>query len=251
MDVKTEFVTLEVSDGTPMRAYVARPFGAVPSRGLIVCQEAFGVNAHIRDVTERFARQGYIAVAPEFYHRTVQNFDGKYDDFQSAMPHIRALTDGGLEADLRAAHACLMANGTGPNFSVSVVGFCMGGRVAFLAALALPVDSAVSFYGGGIVPNERSNGLLTRVKDVHAPVLLIWGGKDKHVGPEQSRAVTDALREAGKSYVSVEFGDADHAFFCDARPSYHALSAAQAWPFVLAFLDTNATRREQARSARA
>ncbi len=251
MDVKTEHVTLAVSDGSSMRAYVARPFGAVPARGLIVCQEAFGVNAHIRDVTERFARQGFLAIAPEFYHRTVQNFDGKYDDFQSAMPHIRALTDGGLEADLRAAHVCLMANGTGPNFSVSAVGFCMGGRVAFLAAMALPIDSAVSFYGGGIAPSERSNGLLNRAKDLRAPVLLIWGGKDKHVGPDQARAVTDALREAGKSYVSVEFADADHAFFCDARPSYHAMSAALAWPLVLSYLDINAARREQGRSARA
>ena len=251
MDVKKEFVTLTVSDGTSMRAYVARPFGAVPARGLIVGQEAFGVNAHIRDITERFARQGFLAIAPELYHRTVQNFEGKYDDFESAAPHIRALTDGGLEADLRASYNCLMANGTGPNFSVSAIGFCMGGRVAFLAALSLPVDCAVSFYGGGIAPNERSNGLLNRVKDLRAPVLLIWGGKDKHVGPEQARAVADALRAEGKSYVSVEFADADHGFFCDARPSYHAISAAQAWPLVLAFLDTNAARREQARAARA
>jgi carboxymethylenebutenolidase len=251
MDVKKEFVTLSVSDGTSMRAYVARPFGGVPARGLIVCQEAFGVNAHIRDVTERFARQGFLAIAPEFYHRTAPNFDGKYDDFPSAMPHIRALTDGGLEADLRAAHACLLANGTGMNFSVSAVGFCMGGRVAFLAAITLPIDSAVSFYGGGIAPNERNNGLLNRVKDMRAPVLLVWGGKDKHIGPDQARAVTDALRESGKSFVSVEFADADHAFFCDARPSFHAPSAALAWPFVLAYLDSNATRREQARAARA
>jgi len=251
MDVKQEFVTLEVSDGSSMRAYVARPFGETPARGLIVCQEAFGVNAHIRDVTERFARQGYLAIAPEFFHRTGQNVEVRYDDFQSAQPHIRALTDGGLEADLRAAHACLCANGTGANFPISVVGFCMGGRVAFLAALSLPINCAVSFYGGGIAPNERSSGLLTRAKDLRAPVLLIWGGKDKHLGPEQARAVVDTLREKGKSYVNVEFSDADHGFFCDARPSYHAVSAAEAWQLVLSFLENNGTQREQARSARA
>jgi len=251
MDIKKEFVTLTVSDGTSMRAYVARPFGEVAARGLIVCQEAFGVNGHIRDVTERFARLGFLAIAPELFHRTAQNFDAKYDDFPSVMPHMRALTDGGTEADLRAAHACLMANGTGPNFSVCAVGFCMGGRAAFLAALTLPVDCAISFYGGGIAPNERTSGLLTRVRDLKAPVLLIWGGKDKHIGPEQSRAVSDALRTAGKSYVSAEFSDGDHGFFCDARPSFYAMAAAQAWQLVLTFLDTNATRREQARAARA
>ena len=83
--IHAEFITLNVSDGTTMRAYKARPEGAVSQSGLLVFQEAFGVNAHMRDVTERFARKGYLAVAPELFHRTEPGFEGCYDDFPSAM----------------------------------------------------------------------------------------------------------------------------------------------------------------------
>ena len=250
MDLETQHLILDVSDATSMPAYVARPVGEVPARGLIVCQEAFGVNTHIRDITERFARQGYVAVAPELFHRTAVGLEVQYDDFETAMPHVRALTDPGLEADLRAAYGFLRTNAVGPNSPISAIGFCMGGRAAFLAALTLPLNCAVSFYGGGIAPNDRNPGLLARVKELRAPVLLVWGGKDKHVNAAQARAVTDVLREAQKGFVSVEFSEADHGFFCDARPSYHAVSATQAWQLALAFLESNATRRDQARTAR-
>jgi len=71
---------------------------------------------------------------------------------------------------------------------------------------------------------------------LRAPVMLLWGGRDKHLGPDVVRSVTDALRAAGKDFVNVEISDADHAFFCDARPSYNAVAAAEAWPLTLAFL---------------
>jgi len=238
MEIRTEYVNLSVDDGTTMRAYVARPAaGAHP--GLIVGQEAFGVNAHIRDVTERFAREGYVAIAPELFHRTAgPGFEGRYDDFPSVMPHTQALRHPQIEADLRAAHAWLVANGVGKS-PVVAVGFCMGGAVAFLAALTLPVACAVSFYGGGIAPSPQRPGLLDRAGELRAPVLLIWGGRDKHLGPDIVRSVTDTLRAAGKTFVNVEFSDADHGFFCDARPAYNAASAAEAWPLTLAFFTTN------------
>lgn len=236
MDLKTEYVTLALDDGTAMRSYVARP--ATPaSRGVIVCQEAFGVNAHIRDVTERFARLGFLAIAPELFHRTGPGFEGRYDDFPSVRGHIRALSDDGMAADLRAAYTWLTANGGG-TFPVAAVGFCMGGRAAVLTAMTVPVACAVSFYGGGIAPNANNPGLLNRVGELRAPVLLFWGGRDKHLGPDQILAVTQALRDAGKNYVNVEISDADHGFFCDARPSYSPVAAAHAWALVVAFLDT-------------
>ena len=231
-----ERVDLRVDDGTTMRAYVARPAVAGAYPGLIVGQEAFGVNAHIRDVTERFARQGYVAIAPELFHRTAAGFEGRYDDFPSVMPHLQALRHPAMEADLRAAHARLGANGSGVGAPIAAVGFCMGGMVAFLAALTLPVACAVSFYGGGIAPSAQRPGLLDRVGELRAPVMLLWGGRDKHLGPDVVRSVTDALRAAGKDFVNVEISDADHAFFCDARPSYNAVAAAEAWPLTLAFL---------------
>jgi carboxymethylenebutenolidase len=237
MEIRTGYVDLSVDDGTTMRAYVARPAagGALP--GLIVGQEAFGVNAHIRDVTERFAKQGYAAIAPELFHRTAgAGFEARYDDFPSVMPHMQALRHPQVEADLRATHAWLAAGASGGGAPISAVGFCMGGFVAFLAALTLPVACAVSFYGGGIAPSPMRPGLLDRVSELRAPVMLIWGGRDKHLGPDVIRSVTDALRAAEKTFVNVEFSDADHGFFCDVRPSYNPVAAAEAWPLTLAFL---------------
>ena len=115
----------------------------------------------------------------------------------------------------------------------------MGGRVSFLADLILPLRAAISFYGGGIAPSERGAGLLRRVKDLHAPIFMFWGGLDKHIGPEQRQAVSGALRDAHKTFASMEFADADHAFFCDARPSYNKAAAEQAWNLSLAFLKSH------------
>jgi carboxymethylenebutenolidase len=249
MELRTEFVTVKVSDGTSMRLYVARPAGATPTRGLIVMQEAFGVNAHIRDVTERLAQQGFLAVAPELFHRSGPGFEGRYDDFGSAMGHLKELRDPNLEADFRAAYDWLRGNGLPAGSPVAAIGFCMGGRAAVLASLTLPLECAVSFYGGGIAPNPMNPGLLGRIKDLKAPVLLFWGGRDQHITADQTRAVADALKAAGKSYVNVEFSEGDHGFFCDARASYNPVAAAQAWPLTLAFLNTYTSTKEQRASA--
>jgi carboxymethylenebutenolidase len=238
MNPQTEYVTLPVSDGTAMRAYVARPEGK-PTAGLLVFQEAFGVNAHIRDVTTRFAREGYLAIAPELFHRTGAGFDGSYTDFAAMMPHFQGLTGAGMEADIRAAFDWLQSGGGSQGLRTGATGYCMGGRAACLAALTAPLDCAISYYAGGIAPSQYFPGLLERLPDLKTPLLLFWGGRDQHIGPEQIQAVTCALRSAGKSYANVEFSDADHGFFCDARASYHADAAAQAWALTLAFLKTN------------
>src|SRR5438309_3875550 len=250
MDIKSEFVTTKGSAGTSIRLYAARPAGAAAARGLLVMQEAFGVNAHIRDITDRFAREGFFAVAPELFHRTGAGFEGRYEDFPSAMVHLKELRDPAMETDFRAAYDWLRANGAAAGAPIAAVGFCMGGRAAVLAAITLPLECAVSFYGGGIAPNPTNPGLLNRVKDLKAPVLLFWGGRDQHVTSDQMRAVVDALTAAGKNYVNVKFSEGDHGFFCDARPSYNPVAAAQAWPLTLAFLDTYTAAQTQRASAR-
>lgn len=238
--LKTEYMTLRVADGTTMRAFLAWPESHASLPGMLVFQEAFGVNAHIRDVTQRIAQQGFLAIAPELFHRTAPpEFEGPCDNFPSVMPHMAALTDDGLIADIRAAYEALRNHDGIDRERVASIGFCMGGRVSFLADSILPLHAAISFYGGGIAPGPRGPGLLGRVKDLHAPILMFWGGLDKHIGPEQHRAVADALRAAGKNFVNVEFSAADHAFFCDARPSYNAAAAEQAWALSMAFLKIN------------
>ena len=236
-EIQTEWITLNVADGTAMRGYVARPRDSARHTGLLVFQEAFGVNGHIRDVTERLARGGYIAVAPELFHRSAPGFEGAYTNFEAVMPHVRALTDRNLEADVGSAYEWLRADPGTQGLPIACIGFCMGGRVTFLTNALLPVKAAISFYGGGIAPNPLGPGLLSRAGDLHAPQMFFWGGLDKHIGPEQTHAVTESLRAASKPFVNVEFSDADHGFFCDARSSYNPSAARQAWALALTFLN--------------
>lgn len=239
-EVRSEFVALKADDGTTMRAYLAQPGGNGKFPGMLVFQEAFGVDKHIREVTERFAKEGYMAMAPELFHRTAPpGFEGNTTDFQSVMPHVQALNDKNLEADVRAAHDGLLRQSTIDAQRIACVGFCMGGRVSFLANLVLPLGAAVSFYGGGIAKSERGPGLLDRTEEARASIFLFWGGKDKHIGPEQRQAVSQSLREAKKTFASMEFADADHAFFNDRRPNYNKEAAEQAWALSLAFFRRN------------
>jgi carboxymethylenebutenolidase len=229
--ITTEKVSLKVGDGTTMNAYVAAPTDAAKAPGLMVFQEAFGVNAHIRDVTERFARQGYVAIAPEMFHRTAPGFEGAYNNFPAVAPHLQALTPDGIIADARAAFDWLQKNPRVLPNATACVGYCMGGRCSYLANSALPLKAAISFYGGGIAPP-----LLPRATSQNGPILFFWGGLDSHVPKDQARAVVDAMTEAKKTFVNVEFSDADHGFFCDARPSYKETAAKQAWELALQFL---------------
>src|ERR1700680_3604424 len=101
--VHTKNVTLQVADGTTMNAFVATPADGGKLPGLLVFQEAFGVNPHIRDVTRRFAKQGYVAITPELFHRSGPGFEGAYTNFPACVPHMQALTPEGLISDAKAA----------------------------------------------------------------------------------------------------------------------------------------------------
>ena len=229
-EISSEFVELSVEDGTRMRAYAARPKAGGPLPGILVMQEAFGVNSHIRDVTDRLAKEGYVAIAPELFHRTAPGFEGDYTNFPAVMPHTKALTIPGEEADLRAAHGWLKSQADVDQSRLFSVGFCMGGRISVLANTILPLRASVSFYGGNI-----AGELLDRLAQMHSRTLFFWGGLDKHIPVEQRQKVLDALRANGKSYVNVEFSDADHGFFCDQRASYKQQAAKQAWTLMLEF----------------
>lgn len=230
-NLRTDKPTLRVSDGSSMNAYVARPDDSSSHPGIIVLQEAFGVNSHIRNVCDRFAAEGYVAIAPELFHRTAPGFEGDYNNFPSVMPHMQRMTNEGAAADLSAAFEWLHSQKNLQQDHIFSVGYCMGGRMSFLANATLPLNAAASFYGGGIAP-----GLLDRASQLHGPMLFCWGGLDKHIPHEQRQAVTDALRKAGKTYVNVEFSDADHGFNCDERASYQPRAARQSWALLLEFL---------------
>ncbi|HEV2396756.1 MAG TPA: dienelactone hydrolase family protein [Candidatus Sulfotelmatobacter sp.] len=225
-------VELKVPGSNSMMAYVARPASEGTHPGLLVFQEAYGVNSHIRNVTDRFAARGYAAIAPELFHRTAPSgFEGNYKDFPSVMPHYQAVTNEAAEADIRATYEWLHSNPHVQADRISSVGFCMGGRVSFLANSVVPLHCVVSFYGGSIAP-----GLLDRAEKLHGPSLLIWGGLDKRITAEHRGAVTEALSAHRKTYVNVEFSNADHGFFCDERSAYEPNAARQSWAITLEFL---------------
>ena len=232
--ITTENHTLAVGDGTSMNAFVARPAENGPFPSLLVFQEAFGVNGHIRDVAQRLAREGYVAIAPEIYHRTGVGVEIPYNDFASGMPHMKALTEKGLSDDVYAAFGWLRDSSHVQPARIGSIGFCMGGRISFLANAIVPLRASISFYGGGMAPT-----LLPRAPQLHAPMLFFWGGLDKHIPPDQIRSVVDAVKAAGKPYINVEISDADHGFFCDVRPTFNPAAAAEAWSLSLSFLQTH------------
>jgi carboxymethylenebutenolidase len=228
---QTEYVDLTTDDGA-MRAFVARPDGPGPHPGLLVFQEALGVNAQIRGVAERWAREGYVAIAPELFHRVAPGFEESVLDMGVLMPLIKSITTEGLAADARAAHAWLAARDDVDASRIAAVGFCMGGRAAYVANSELPLAASISYYGGGIAA-----ALLDRAARLHGPQLFFWGGRDTNISPEQHRAATDAVRAAGKRFVDVEFSEANHGFFNEQIPGRHdPAAAAQSWALSVAFL---------------
>ena len=156
------------------------------------------------------------------------------------MPHMKALTEKGLSDDVHAAFGWLRdSSHVAPN-RIGSIGFCMGGRVSFLANSIVPVRGSISFYGGSIAP-----ALLPRAAHLHAPMLFFWGGLDKHIQQDQIRSVIEAVRAAAKPYINVEISDADHGFFCDARPTYNANAAKEAWSLSMSFFDAHVKHSDE------
>ena len=174
-EIILENVTLIVADGTSMNAFVARPAGREKSPGSMIFQEAFGVTGHIRDVTTRFARERYVAIAPELFHRTAPGVEFSYTNFPAVMPHMQAVTSDGVQDDIRAAYSWLQEDSQSDASRIGCVGFCMGGRTSYVANATVPLQAAVSFYGGGIGPNSRGPSLLPFAARMKAPILILLG----------------------------------------------------------------------------
>lgn len=226
------FLNLKVEDGTGMRAYVARPKNGGPHPGMMVLMEALGVNAQIRGVADRYAEElGFVAIAPDLFHRIHPGYEAEALDRDVIMPMIRKLTTEGLLADTRAAYGWLTSQKDVDTSKIATMGFCLGGRAAYLANSALPLAAAISYYGGSIAPS-----LLDRAAQLHGPHCFFWGGIDQGIPPEQRRAVADAVRAAGKKFVDVEFSDANHQFFNERVDRYNAAAAAQSWALGREFL---------------
>jgi carboxymethylenebutenolidase len=231
----TETVTLDTADG-PMACYVARPDDGA-RRGVVVIQEAFGVNAHIEDVTRRFADEGYHAVAPHLFHRAGGG-TAPYGDFSKVLPMFEGLTDAGLLVDVDAALDHLRSSGVDDR-ATGIVGFCMGGRVTFLVAASRAIGAAVGFYGGGIVTERfpQFPSLVGRAGELRTPWLGLFGDEDSSIPVADVEQLRDALAAANVSTDIVRYPDAEHGFHCDERPAYNADAAKDGWERTLAWFE--------------
>jgi carboxymethylenebutenolidase len=229
-----ENVTVNVGKDA-MDIHVTQPKGE--ARGaVVVLQEAFGVNDHIQDLCRRFADEGYVAAAPHLFHRSGDPILG-YEDMTEVIPYVMQLTVGELEADLEATFAHLAGMGF-EGRRVAVVGFCMGGSIAFLAASYWELGAAVSFYGGGITQGRFGMPpLLDMAPTLQTPWLGMFGDLDASIPVDEVDALRTAATKAGSPTDVVRYPEATHGFHCDARDSYHEASSKDAWQRTLQWLD--------------
>ena len=204
-------------------------------RALIVIQEAFGVNGHIRDVADRFAGQGYYVVAPELFHRTGSP-EVAYDNFDAAREHMGALNKDDIETDLRNAAAYLNEQGY-PTSSIGIVGYCMGGTVTFFAATLGLVGAAAAYYGSGLRAGRFGfDGQIAMAPSITCPVIGFYGDLDASIPVEEVEELRTALAATNQPTDVVRYADAHHGFHCDGRPAvYGAEAAADAYQRTLTF----------------
>ncbi len=215
-------IKLTAEDGHKLQAYVAEP-ETKTDMAVIILQEIFGVNSHIRSVTDDFSREGFVAIAPALFDRAEPGMELGYDpaSMQRGMAIARSI---GLETalkDVAAAlkHACSITKYQ----KVGIVGYCFGGTLAWLAATRLNPSVAVSYYGGGIADHAG--------EQPHCPVMLHFGNQDAHIGPEKIERIRTAHPD-----IPIYLYDAGHGFNCDQRKDYNASSAALARERTLKFL---------------
>lgn len=213
-----EFTRLMARDGHEFDAWLA-PATGKPRGAIVVLQEIFGVNSHIRAVTDGFARDGYVAIAPSLFDRVKRNVEMGYtaQDVEIGRGYVAQLKEEEILRDVQAAINVVKHAG-----AVGVVGYCWGGSLAYLAACELPVAAAVSYYG------TRTVQLLERKPRV--PVQYHFGEQDKTIPPEAIAKIR-AADPAGDFHVYP----ADHGFNCDQRASFHAASAKEARARTMAF----------------
>ena len=227
--------SLTTPDGG-MEIYDVTP-AATASAAVIVVQEAFGVNEHIRDVTRRFAAAGFRAVAPTMFHRAGGG-TAPYDDFAQVIPLFAGVSDDGIVADVDATIAHLRRAGFDEQ-RIGIVGFCFGGRVTFLVATRRRLGAAVGFYGGGIVTSRLPlfQPLLGDAGKLATPWLGLFGDADTGIpvaDVELLRATLD--RETRIAHEIVRYPGAEHGFHCDVRASYDESAARDAWQRTLDWL---------------
>jgi carboxymethylenebutenolidase len=229
--VSHEDLVLEASDGNRFAAFAASPEEA-GSAGIVILPDIRGLYRFYEELALRFAERGYNAIAIDYFGRTA-GVSKRGDEFD-CMPHVEQTTEGGVQADTRAAADRLREWGCR---SVFTVGFCFGGRKSWLAAAsAQGLAGAVGFYGRPGAAQDGSPGPTQRAHEITAPVLALMGGDDPGIPVEAAEEFDRALDDAGVEHEVVIYPGAPHSFF-DRKYAEFADASADAWSRVLAFIE--------------
>ncbi len=238
-----ERITLKVQDGLPsqpMGAYLAYPSEKGHYPGILLFMEVFGINSHIQDVANRIARQGYVVLAPDYFHRVAPGIELTYDQkgLDVGLPLIGKLKRNELAADVQASISYLRSrHDTTPR--LGSIGFCIGGHVAYFAATQFDIAATASFYGGGLaVPGmlgeaQPTMDLAEGIAKHHGKICCFFGGQDTHIPKEHREQIEHALKKAHVRHEVIVYPEANHGFFCDQRAAFHEASRNDAWNRVL------------------
>jgi carboxymethylenebutenolidase len=239
--VLTQTVQIPVPDAPPMGGYLARPATDGTPPGVIVGMELFGISAHVRDVCDRLAGLGYLALAPDLYHRSTSGIELPEDEHgrTRGFELLHQLTRPQAIADIRAAANDLHARGSR---IAGMVGLSVGGHIAYLAATALDLPAVAIAYGGWIPTTDitlsRPEPTLAATAGITGQVLFLVGDQDQLIPPEHREQLIRALAGAGVAHELVEYPGAGHGFLSDRRDSFAASAAADAWQRIQRLLMT-------------
>jgi len=227
-----EWVGFEGHDGDSVGGYLARPTGEGTVGGVIVLHEVFGLVPHIKELALKFALNGYVTIAPDLHYR---EGPGDPDDVAAAVRAAGGNPDARTIGDVEGA-ARLLRSLPGSNGKVGIMGFCSGGRQAYLSACNIPsLDAAVDCYGGRVVApvdslNERQpQAPVEMTAGLGCPLLGLVGAQDANPSPEQTREIEGELKKHGKIYEFHTYEGAGHGFFADYRTSYNQEAASDGW----------------------
>ncbi|MBH8561235.1 dienelactone hydrolase family protein [Nostoc sp. CENA67] len=241
-EIRTSQVKISNGD-LQIDAYLAEPAKAGIFPAVIVIQEIFGVNIHIREVAQKFAQEGYVAIAPTLFQRTAPGFEAAYtpEDIQKGRQYKEQTKAEEILSDIQAAIAYLRTLPNVQKDAIGSIGFCFGGHVVYLAATLPDIKVTASFYGGGITNSTPGGGkpTITRTPEIKGPIYAFFGLEDPGIPLEHTEQIEAELKKYQIPHTIFRYPAAGHGFFCNHRTSYNPEAAADAWKHVKELFQKN------------
>lgn len=228
METNSQWIDIKAGDGT-FGAYLSLPRGG-KGPGIVLLQEIFGVNQHIRNVADQYAADGYVVLAPDLFWRQGARIELGYDEagWKRAVELMNATPMDTAQADVAATIKALRAH-EGVEGKIASLGYCFGGRLSYHTAANGLVDAAICYYGGGI------QNSLDRAEEIKVPMLMHFGSADSHIPIEAVKSIAERFDDNDQVEIHVYPG-AEHGFNCNHRESYQQRASAQAHGNTLLFL---------------